>query len=635
MDNILEKIARMERFSHFTIEQAPISIFWIDSSGHIRRVNETVSRRLGYSRKELTSMTIYQLNPDMESNNWPVLWEKIKNKMVVTYEIRQCTKRGQLIPTEMSVNYIDFEGEEFACAFAKDISKSKRMAQELKKAKEELEIQSEKALRNSEERFRRIYENTNDAIFLLDPAMDKIIDANPMACKMLGYTHEELLSLPMSAIHPDEMPRLREFTRTVYKNEKGWTDEFTCLTKSGDVLPSEISASLFEMDGQPCVIAMVRDITLRKKAEQLLKQTNEELEKRVQERTAQLSEANASLQAALSEVESLKNRLEAENVYLQEEIKIAHNFENIISRSKAFNYVLRQIEQVASTDATVLITGETGTGKELIARAIHSISLRKERPLVKVNCAALPANLIEAELFGHEKGAFTGALSRKTGRFELADGGTLFLDEIGDLPLELQAKLLRVLQEGEFERLGNPKTIKTDVRVIAATNRDLENLLASGKFREDLFYRLNVFPIKSPPLRERKEDISLLVKHFVMKYASKVGKNIEVIPQKIIDTLLEYHWPGNVRELENVIERAVIISRGNQLSMGDWLPRTADVSGNKHLSTLAEVQKAHIIEVLKSTGWRVSGERGAAKILGMKATTLEARMKKLGIQRMG
>jgi len=262
-----------------------------------------------------------------------------------------------------------------------------------------------------------------------------------------------------------------------------------------------------------------QEIEERKRFEQALQEANEQLELRVAERTAELKEA-------LEEVENLKNRLQEENIYLQQEIKLAHNFEEIISQSKQFGKVLEAVEQVAATDTTVLILGETGTGKELLARAVHSVSSRKDRPLVKVNCAALPANLIESELFGHERGAFTGALSRKAGRFELADGGTLFLDEIGDLPLELQAKLLRVLQDGEFERLGGTSTVKVDVRVIAATNRDLEEAVGKGDFREDLFYRLNVFPIRCPPLRERKEDIPLLVEHFVEKYSAKTGKRI-------------------------------------------------------------------------------------------------------------
>jgi len=328
-------------------------------------------------------------------------------------------------------------------------------------------------------------------------------------------------------------------------------------------------------------------------------------------------------------------KLKAQNQYLQEEIKLNNNFEEIISKSKNFQKVLQQIERVASTDATVLILGESGTGKELLARAVHNISNRSKRPLVKVNCATLPANLIESELFGHEKGAFTGAMDRKIGRFELADGGTIFLDEIAELPVELQAKLLRVLQEGEFERLGNPRTMKVNVRVIAATNRNLDQAIEKKEFREDLFYRLNVFPIISPPLRERKEDIPLLVKHFCQKHEAKIGKKIIHIEPEVIDALMEYNWPGNIREIENLIERAMIISPGNTLSYGDWLPVTKRMAkaGKPGPVKLEDVEKEHIIEVLKTAGWKVSGEKGAARILGLNPTTLEAKMKKLGIKR--
>lgn len=354
-----------------------------------------------------------------------------------------------------------------------------------------------------------------------------------------------------------------------------------------------------------------------------------ELEIQVEERTR----AAEALGNALAEVERLKNRLQAENIYLQDEIKVVHNFENIITRSAALTKVLRNVEQVASSDATVLILGESGTGKELVARAVHRISPRSNRPLVKVNCSALPANLIESELFGHEKGAYTGAVARKIGRFELADGGTIFLDEIGDLPLELQTKLLRVLQEGEFERLGDPQTVKVDVRVIAATNRDLEKERAQGNFREDLFYRLNVFPIQIPPLRERKEDIPLLINHFVKKYSAKIGRKIESIPQEVLDRLLAYHWPGNVRELENLIERALIISPGPKLMLGDWLPKTDSSPAATTICTLEETERHHILSALEKTNWRVSGEKGAAKILGINPKTLESRMKKLEIRR--
>ncbi|GJM43636.1 MAG: hypothetical protein DHS20C21_04780 [Gemmatimonadota bacterium] len=328
-----------------------------------------------------------------------------------------------------------------------------------------------------------------------------------------------------------------------------------------------------------------------------------------------------------------KARLTAHNVYLREELKAEHNFEEIVGTSPAIRDVFKAIEQVAPTDATVLITGETGTGKELIARAIHSRSARRDQVLVKVNCAAIPAGLIESELFGHEKGAFTGALTRKIGRFELADRATIFLDEVGELPLELQSKLLRVLQEGEFERLGSTETHTVDIRVIAATNRELANAVRDGHFRADLYYRLNVFPIDVPALRERQGDIPLLIQYFVLKYGAKMAKSIETISQTAIESMRAYSWPGNIRELENVIERALILSQSSELELGDWLPKASISGPSVPPQTLREVERAHIIAALDVAEWRVSGERGAAKALGLKPTTLEARMKKLGIVR--
>ena len=332
-------------------------------------------------------------------------------------------------------------------------------------------------------------------------------------------------------------------------------------------------------------------------------------------------------------MEQEKARLEAQNVYLQEEIKGTHNFEELIGGSTSLKKVLKNVERVAPTDSTVLITGETGTGKELIARAIHNLSPRKGRPLVKVNCAAIPAGLIESELFGHEKGAFTGALTKKMGRFELADKGTIFLDEIGELPLDLQSKLLRVLQEGEFERVGGTQTFKVNVRVIAATNRDLEQQSKTGHYRPDLYYRLNVFPIHLPALREREGDIPLLVQYFVRKFAVNFGKKIDRIPERMMSALQRYQWPGNIRELEHVIERAVILSEGPELEPIDWLSSSNGKAGATKTLTLEEMERQHIIDVLEHTNWRVSGEKGAAKILGLNPTTLEARMKKLNITR--
>lgn len=340
--------------------------------------------------------------------------------------------------------------------------------------------------------------------------------------------------------------------------------------------------------------------------------------------------ADQKIQTALAEIKKLKDRLEAENIYLRDQINIEHQHDEIIGKSDAVRKVLLQTEQVAATDSTVLIFGETGTGKELIARAIHNLSPRKARAMIKVNCAALPAALIESELFGHEKGAYTGAVSRQVGRFEAANGSTIFLDEIGELPLELQSKLLRVLQEGQFERLGSHQTVDVDVRVIAATNKNLAQAVKEGRFREDLYYRLNVFPIFVPPLRERQEDIPLLVWAMVEEFGKVFGKNIERIPKKNMEALERYYWPGNIRELRNMVERAMILSKGSALVID--VPDRVSSSISPAMS-LENMERIHITSVLERTGWRIRGSNGAAEILDIKPTTLESRMKKLGIVR--
>ena len=331
-----------------------------------------------------------------------------------------------------------------------------------------------------------------------------------------------------------------------------------------------------------------------------------------------------------AEIVKLKNQIEQENIYLRKEIEVKHKHEEIIGNSEPLRNTLSSAEQVADTGSTVLILGETGTGKELLARAIHNLSPRKDRQMVTLNCAALPATLLESELFGREKRAYTGAMTRQIGRFEIADGSTIFLDEIGEMPLEVQAKLLRVLQERKFERLGNPETISVNVRIIASTNRDLARSTAEGRFREDLYYRLNVFSITAPPLRERIEDIPLLVWAFIKEFEKPMGKAIEKIPQKNMAALQRYPWPGNIRELKNVIENAMIISNDRILK----LKPLADLSLNLQKDLKLEVvERNHIIDVLNKTSWRVSGQKGAADLLGLKRTTLESRMKKLGITR--
>ncbi|RPJ16280.1 MAG: PAS domain S-box protein, partial [Desulfobacteraceae bacterium] len=393
--------------------------------------------------------------------------------------------------------------------------------------------------------------------------------------------------------------------------------------------------SVITQKGAIGIIVVMVDITERKKLKDALQQSHDKLEQQVEERTADLAAAmeeaesrRQKAETAVTEIQILKDQLEKERAYLLDEIKLEYNHEKIIGQSDGLKYVLYKVEQIAGSDTTVLVLGETGTGKELVARAIHSLSKRKNRTMVKINCAALPANLIESELFGHEKGAFTGSNARHIGRFEVADGTTLFLDEIGELPMELQPKLLRVLQDGEFERLGGSRTIKVDARIIAATNRNLEEEVGMGNFREDLWYRLNIFPITMPPLRDRMEDMPLLVDFYVKKISRRLGKTIEVIPVKVMNAMQDYHWPGNVRELENVLERAVINSSGPKLRLVDELKKSLKDSC-KSQKTLKAVERDHIIQTLEQTNWKVGGRNSASEILGLDRSTLRARMRKL------
>lgn len=461
----------------------------------------------------------------------------------------------------------------------------------------------------SEAKYRSLFALAGDAILTVGPPPGAIIDANVAACELLGYTPEELRQVPSSQI---VAPAYAEQTR------REWLEQLTAkgrflvetkwIRKDGQEIDVSVSGKPLNTKEQSLFQLIGRDITEQKRAE-------------------------AALKAALTELEQLKNRLQTENIYLKNEIKIQHNAGELVGQSEAIQHLVTQLELVAQTDASVLIMGETGTGKELIARKLHASSLRCDRPLVKVNCATLPSELIESELFGHEADAFTGAIKRREGRFHLADQGTIFLDEIGELPLHLQSKLLRVLQEGEFERLGSSTTHRVDVRLIAATNRDLQQLAKQGLFREDLFFRLNVFPLYVPPLRKRKDDILPLTQHFITQLNSKLGRRVQHIPPAVLRMLQEYEWPGNIRELANIIERAMIISPEQELICQEWL-----LKGNKHttqpdLLPLKDIERQHILKVLTHTSWRVSGKGGAAEILGLKPTTLEARMKRLGIKR--
>jgi PAS domain S-box-containing protein len=471
----------------------------------------------------------------------------------------------------------------------------------------------EAELKASEARNRAILNAIPDLMFLLNRD-GTFIDFNAPDPTLLLVPPEEFLGKKMQDLLPPQLAaQVTESFEQAFSSDEPVILEYTLPFPDGN---HAFESSIVTCDGDK-ILTMVRDITRRKQAEE-------------------------SLRRALAEVQQLKDRLHEENVYLQEEIRVASNFGEIIGRSDALRRVLHKAEQVAPLDTTVLILGETGTGKELLAHAIHSLSPRHEHPLVKLNCAVLPPTLIESELFGHEKGAFTGADVRRAGRFEVADGGTIFLDEVGELPLDLQGKLLRVLEEGEFERVGSSRTLPVNVRVIAATNRDLVEAVRNGTFRSDLYYRLSIFPITLPPLRERREDIPMLVTHMVKQLSSKFGKQIDTIPQETLNALKKYSWPGNIRELRNVIERAVIITKGPGLRLIDrldsralesdaYLYETEASKRDADFETLVESEYNLILRTLKKVHWRVEGVGGAADLLNVNPSTLRSRMRKLGI----
>jgi PAS domain S-box-containing protein len=486
--------------------------------------------------------------------------------------------------------------------------------------------QIEEALKNSETQYRRLFETAPDGILILDAETGQISDVNPFLVEMLGYSHEELLGKKLWEIGAFKDI---ESSKAIFLKlqEKGYVryEDLPLETKDGRPMAVEFVSNVYSVDHHKVIQCNIRDITERKRLGDALQKAHNELEQRVEERTVELW-------TALSEIKTMKDQLEAENIYFRQENKMKHRFENILGQSDGLKYVLYRAEQVAPANTTVLILGETGTGKELIAAAIHNMSPRKDQPLITVNCAALPANLIESELFGREKGAFTGADTRRVGRFEVAHGSTLCLDEIGELPLEVQAKLLRVIQHNEFERLGSSQTVKVDIRLVATTNRNLEEEVRKGRFRQDLYYRLNVFPITVPPLRQRKDDIPVLVEHFIDKFNKKTGKRIETVSKDTLNTLREYDWPGNVRELESIIERAVILCPGPVLQLADKLETSPPLISSA-LRTLEETERSQILKILSETKWRIEGKDGAAAILGIHPSTLRARMRKDGIRR--
>jgi PAS domain S-box-containing protein len=485
---------------------------------------------------------------------------------------------------------------------------------------------TEEALKISETRYRRLFETAQDGILILDADTGQISDVNPFMVEMLGYPHEDFLGKKLWEIGVlgDIEASKSAFAELQSKGYVRYRD-LPLATKDGRQVAVEFISNVYLVNHHKVIQCNIRNVTERKLAAEALRKAHDELERRVEERTVEL-------RTALSEIKTLKDQLEVENTYFRQEIKNKHPFDHIIGQSDGLKYVLYRAEQVAPTGTTVLILGETGTGKELIAAAIHNMSPRKDRPLITVNCAALPASLMESELFGREKGAFTGADTRQVGRFEIAHGSTLCLDEIGELPLEVQAKLLRAIQHNEFERLGSPHTIKVDVRILATTNRNLEEEVRKGRFRQDLYYRLNIFPITVPPLRQRKEDIPLMVQAFVERYSRKLRKEITSIQQETMKALQDYPWPGNVRELESIIERAVILCPGPVLQLADKLEISSPPLSSA-VRTLEETERNQILKILSDTQWRIEGKNGAAAILGLHPSTLRARMHKLGITR--
>lgn len=592
---LLELQRSEERFGKaFRANPQPMSITTV-SEGRYLDVNESFLQMSGYTRDEVIGHTSIELNIwDTPAVRREFVNSVLEHGALVNTETRFRTKDGQFRILLSSAEQLEIADEKCLIVASSDVTER---------------VAAQQALRESEARFRNMADTAPVMIWVSDQSM-ACTYFNKQWLDFTGRKLEaELGSGWLDGIHVDDFELASETFTTSFAERKQFEIEYRLRRRDGQYrwildcgTPRFSSTGSFLGFIGSCI-----DITERKESERQLRRAHEQLQE-------------------------LKNQLEAENIYLQSELQLDPAFREIIGQSNAIKYVLFSVAQVAQTDSTVLITGETGTGKELVARAIHYASLRKDRPLIRVNCGALAPTLIESELFGHEKGAFTGAGARKLGRFDLANGGTIFLDEIGELPLELQVKLLRVIQENEFERVGGTQTIKTDVRIIAATNRELKAEVARGNFREDLWYRLNVYPITLPPLRQRMEDLPLLVEHFIKIYTNKFGKTISSISPRALQRLQAHSWPGNIRELANVIERAVILTNGTVLQTIDHfeLPENSSPTG---LQTLEELERDHILRTLEQTGWRVEGPYGAAKALGLNASTLRTRMRKLSIQR--
>ena len=572
-------------------EFSPDAIVVTDSEGRITNANAQVQRAFGYTREELVGQPVETLIPERFRGVHPNHRQAYNAQpsvrpMGVGLELYGLRKDGTEFPVDIMLSPIESAEGRVTFSVIRDISGRKRM---------------EEALRQSEQQLRALFEFSPDAIIASDQE-GQITQANARVESFFGYTRAELLGQSIDVLVPERFRRSHRAHRKDYSDQArvrpmGNGLELYGRRKDGSEFPADIMLGPVETAEGRMVLSVIRDLTEKREAEEALR------------------------------------RSEQAKQYLEEELNTESRFEDIIGESVGLKRVLKHVETVAATDVTVLVLGETGTGKELIARAIHQLSSRNERTLVKLNCAAIPAGLLESELFGHEKGAFTGAISRKIGRLELANEGTLFLDEIGDLPLELQPKILRALQEKEFERLGSTQTMPVNVRLVAATNRDLTKMVADKEFRSDLYYRLKVFPITIPPLRERREDISLLVRYFVDKFARRMDRRIETIPDDVMRALTRWEWPGNIRELENFIERAVLLSKGPALRVPLGELEVLEESSPEGDSTLEATEREHILRVLREAKGKIAGPQGAAARLGLKRTTLNSKLKKLGIER--
>jgi formate hydrogenlyase transcriptional activator len=561
------------------------AIVVVDGTGRVTFANDPAATLLGYERDDLIGRSVEDLIPEGLREAHARLRTDYAaspepRPMGIGRELSAVRRDGTELQVEIGLGPVTVDGVVSIICSLHDVT----------------------GLREREVRLQELVDAMPGLFYTFD-AEGRLTWWNRKVETVLGYSPEELYGRHvLDFIHPDDHAHVAGQVGLVYEDGQTRTAEYRMLLKDGSTIPFAGNGALCDIAGQPHMVGLTIDVST-------LRETERQLAQR------------------LAEIDELRRQLELENTYLRDE-HLAHHHGDVIGDSPALRKVLAQVEQVAGAESTVLLLGETGTGKELIAQRLHELSPRSHRAMVKVNCAALPPTLMESELFGREKGAYTGAVSREAGRFEIADGSTLFLDEVGELPLELQSKLLRVLQEGQYERVGSSRPRTADVRIIAATNRDLAEAVREGRFRKDLYYRLNVFPIRVPALRERREDIPLLVWSFVEQIGHDMGITIDTISQRAMDRLQNHPWPGNVRELRNVVERSMIVSRGRTLTLA--LPEADESVGGEALS-LDEVQRSHIRKVLELVGGKISGAGGAAEVLGLKPNTLRSRMEKLGL----